>query len=662
MMNRGLLASLILMLSMHASAQSVNPPAARTGPPPIEDFLRKPKFSSLTLSPDGKLLAAIVPINGRRNLALIDFDKNDIVALTNLRAQDVYTYEWVGDRMLHVQVANLGEAGRLVELKQDVLIDTTGRVVRNDPPVIIGTLDRAGDDLLVEKAERSSRSTDVYRYNPRTNDRQLLTGDTPGNVRRFVADRTGQVRIAVSVPSGGERTMLYYRRDNDAKWTLLRDDPAEDDPIRPIAFGFDNKTLYVRARNASRGGLFDIYAYDPETNALGERVSAIRDADAGALLFDYEKKVPAGVRDTSPAGTTWVDPEWKALQASIDAAMPGTRNRLSWGRYDSNRVIVETQSATQPPVFFLFDRKTSRLQEVASAYPWFKESELSARNFVRYKARDGLSIPGFLTMPRHPDGAKPPLVVVIHGGPYVPADGFGFDPQVQFLASRGYAVLQPDFRGTIGYGDAFYKAGWKQWGYAMQDDVTDGVKWLIDTGKVDADRVCLFGGSYGGYATLWGLEKEPQMFRCGIAQVAVSDLELIFDVGWSDFMAGERDGDSTNTFKRWIGDPSKEKEKMRAVSPIRHADRIQAPLMLAYGAADRRVPIVHGKEMRSALDQYDKPYEWVVYDDEGHGFSDDANRLDFYRRIEAFLAKNLAVRSGSSAAATADGKSLDPAR
>lgn len=152
------------------------------------------------------------------------------------------------------------------------------------------------------------------------------------------------------------------------------------------------------------------------------------------------------------------------------------------------------------------------------------------------------------------------------------------------------------------------------------------------------------------------------MFRCGIAQVAVSDLELIFDVGWSDFMAGERDGDSTNTFKRWIGDPSKEKEKMRAVSPIRHADRIQAPLMLAYGAADRRVPIVHGKEMRSALDQYDKPYEWVVYDDEGHGFSDDANRLDFYRRIEAFLAKNLAVRSGSSAAATADGKSLDPAR
>jgi dipeptidyl aminopeptidase/acylaminoacyl peptidase len=272
---------------------------------------------------------------------------------------------------------------------------------------------------------------------------------------------------------------------------------------------------------------------------------------------------------------------------------------------------------------------------------------------VRYKARDGLSIPGYLTMPRHPDGTKPPLIVDIHGGPFVEAEGWGYSPDAQLFASRGYAVLQPDFRGTHGYGDAFFKAGFRQWGLAMQDDVTDGVQWLIDTGKVDPDRVCLFGASYGGYATLWGLEKEPKMFRCGVAQVAVSDLELMFDVSWSDFMESERGGDTTYNLTVTIGDPSKDREKMRAVSPIYHTERIQAPVLLAYGASDRRVPLVHGKAMRSALEKYGKPYEWVVYDDEGHGFYKEENNFDFYRRVDAFLAKNLAPRAPPTATAAA---------
>jgi dipeptidyl aminopeptidase/acylaminoacyl peptidase len=633
------------------AAKSVMP--TRANLPPVEDFLRKPKYDSLELSPDGKLLAAIAPVNGRRNLVLIDVVKRNITVLTNLKEQDVYTFRWIGDATLEVAVADLTVEGRLLELKQDVLVDITGRVIRDRPPRVLSVLDRAGDDLLVSGHDRSSRSLDVWRYNPRTNERQLLTSDSPGDVVGYVVDRAGQVRLAVSIPRGGERTRLYYRASNDAKWTLLRDDMAEDDSIRPIAFGFDNKTLYVRARGTDNNGLFDIYVFDPETNQLGEKISDTRGVDAGNLVFDWVKKAPVGMPDGSGNAVHWTDPEWKALQASIDKALPDTRNRLSWGRYEPSRVLVTTDSPTQPPVWYLLDRSNGRMEEVASAYPWLKESQLSPRTFVRYKARDGLSIPAFLTMPKVPDGAKPPLIVVVHGGPFIARQAYGFDRDAQLFASRGYAVLQPDFRGTRGYGDAFYKAGWKQWGLAMQDDVTDGVKWLIDSGKVDADRVCLFGASYGGYATLWGLEKEPQMFRCGVAQVAVADLELMFDVGWSDFMEGERDGDQTKTLARWIGDPSTDRAKMRAASPILHADRIQAPLLLAYGASDRRVPIVHGKAMRSALDKYDKPYEWVVYNDEGHGFTKEENNVDFYRRVDAFFAKNLVPRASPTTTAAA---------
>ena len=643
-----------------AVAQNPDAPAAmapRPGLPPVEDFFRRARYSDVRLSPDGKLLSAIVPLNERRNLALIDLDKGTAVALTSLREQDVASYGWIGDRMLEIKIANLADEGGLVILKQDVLIDISGEVVRDMTKVsrrgltrIIATIDRAGDDLIIETIDRSLYGFDAYRYNPRTGEKKLLTFQSPGNVTRFVADRAGQVRVAVSVPKGATRTVVSYRRSNDDPWTTLRDDPIEEESIKPIAFDFDNKTLYVYAHTKDNGGRNDVYAFDPETNQIGSRLFEAKGLDAGRLVFDYVNQKAIGIGDGSRNGVHWIDADWDRLQQSIDAALPSTRNTLGWGRYDTSRVLVHTESETQPPFFYLLDRNTLKMQEVAVAYPWLKNSELSPRRFVRYTARDGLSIPAYLTMPRKPAGSKPPLIVDIHGGPFVGPTAFGYNAEAQLFASRGYVVLQPDYRGSKGYGDAFYKAGWRQYGLAMQDDITDGVKWLIEAGKVDPDRICLFGGSYGGYATLWGLEKEPGMFRCGVAFVALADLELKFDVGWSDYMKAEWGNNSTNMLTRTVGDPDKDREKMRAVSPLYHAERIQAPLLLAYGASDQRVPLIHGNRMRSALDKYNKPYEWVVYADEGHGFNKDENRFDFYRRVDAFLAKNLAPRTGGASA------------
>ena len=655
-----------MVMSVSAAMAQSPPGAAMPGPgaaagalPPVETFFKRAKYTNVSLSPDGKLLAALVPTFERRNLALIDLEKNTATVLTKLKEQDVAWYRWIGDRTLEIATANLTDESGNIRLKQRLLVDTEGHVLRDTfraslPRMrILKVLDRAGDDLIVETNERSRYSLDAYRYNPRTDARDLLTQESPGDVKQFVSDHDGQVRVAVSIPRGAAKTSLWYRKSNADRWTKLRETDLEDDTIRPIAFGFDNRTLYVAARSKTEGGRFDVYAFDPEANLLGKLLFKSDSIDGDRIVLDYSRKTVAGVLDDSLAGVHWIDPQWAAVQKSVDAALPGMRNRLSWGRYATERVVVTSESEAASPTYYLLDRRTGKLQELAASRPWLAGVPLSPRKLVRYRARDGLSIPAHLTLPRGLEEKKLPLVVVIHGGPYVNRAHFGYDAYAQFFASRGYAVLEPDYRGTQGYGDAFYKAGWRQWGLAMQDDVTDGVKWLIDSGKVDADRVCLFGGSYGGYATLWGLEKEPQMFRCGVAFVAVSDLEMMFDVGWSDFMRSERGGDTTRTLVRWIGDPDKDREKMRAVSPLYHADRIQAPLLLAYGAADDRVPLVHGTRMRAALDKYNKPYEWVVYDDEGHGFNKDENRYDFYRRVDAFLAKNLAPRGAASAAAGA---------
>ncbi len=652
------LSLLACTVAPHASGQGATAATPATLPP-VEAFFDRPKYDSMSLSPDGKLLAAGVPGNGHRNLALVDIESGSVKFLTGFDDEDLAGYSWIGDRLIQLQSGNLQDASGLRSIRQNVVVDTNGRLVRDMRPKgyirmasrIIRRMNDAGDDLIVENNDRSPTGLDAWRYNPRTDRRELLTIDNPGNVARYLADRSGQVRVAVTIDPGGLRQGFYYRKDASGPWTKILDEPSDKVSMEPVAFDFDGRTLYVDVIDVEHGGHESLFAYDPESRTLGTRLYESREIDTDGLIFDEVRRVLVGVRDDSPAGVTWIDPEWKRLQDSIDAALPKTRNHLQPARHQPMRVLVMTESETQPPVYFLLDRQTHQMQQVAEAFPALKEADLSPRAFIHYRARDGLSIPAYLTMPKRPAGARPPLIVNIHGGPYVPRHSFGYDADAQFFASRGYAVLEPDFRGTQGYGTAFEQAGWKQWGLAMQDDVTDGVKALVAEGKVDPDRVCLFGASYGGYATLWGLEKEPRMFRCGVAFVAVSDLELMFDVGWSDTNRGDRYGAANNYFKRTIGDPGSKSNRaaLREVSPLYHADRLEAPLLLAYGAADQRVPLTHGNQMRSALDKYRKPYEWVVYDDEGHGFTKDENRYDFYRRVDAFLAKNLAPRAKGEA-------------
>jgi dipeptidyl aminopeptidase/acylaminoacyl peptidase len=296
-------------------------------------------------------------------------------------------------------------------------------------------------------------------------------------------------------------------------------------------------------------------------------------------------------------------------------------------------------SDKQPRTTYVYNTATRKFTNLGSAHPALDRKQMGETDFVRVRARDGLSIPAYLTLP--PGGVKKnlPMVVLVHGGPWVRGANWAFNAEVQFLATRGYAVLQPEFRGSTGFGWKHFEAGFKQWGRAMQNDVADATRWAIEQGYADPKRVCIAGASYGGYATLMGLANDPDLFRCGVQWVGVTDPQLMFSVYWSDISNEAK----KYSYSKLIGDPVADAGMMEAVSPIKNAAKIKQPLLMAYGAWDVRVPLVHGEKFRDAMKPHNEKVEWVLYPNEGHGWARPENRIDFWKRVETFLARELAT-------------------
>jgi dipeptidyl aminopeptidase/acylaminoacyl peptidase len=331
----------------------------------------------------------------------------------------------------------------------------------------------------------------------------------------------------------------------------------------------------------------------------------------------------------------------KATQQAIDELLPATVNIVSVpARAEEPWVLVESYSDAVPHSFRLFNRKTGILNKVGESYPAIDPARMGRQETVRYKARDGLEIPALVTYPPGVPRKMLPLVVLVHGGPWVNGATWGWNPEVQFLASRGYAVLEPSFRGTTGLGAHHFMAGLKQWGLAMQDDVADGARWAIAQGIADPGRICIAGASYGGYATLMGLVNDPGLYRCGVEWAGVTDINLMYTGTW---YAGDdlTDDDRTYEMPVMIGDPVKDAAQLKATSPIEQAARIKAPLLLAYGGADQRVPLYHGTRFRDAVLRTNPHVEWIEYPEEGHGWALPKNRIDFWSRVEKFLGQHI---------------------
>lgn len=490
------------------------------------------------------------------------------------------------------------------------------------------------------------------RLDTRTGRTRTMTFRNPGDVSVWALDNAGAVRAALRrnprESSDKARTWgLWYRDDAEGEWQLIADAQSDRTALRPLAVESDG-SLIVSTRGP--GALRDraaLYRYDVKARKLGALMFShpwvdisdglIRQPGTGAVLgVSYSDDMPR---------THWFDPEFAELQRELDKALPLTTNTISPGHAGARHLLVFAQSATDAGAYYLFNRQRRSLERVTATREWLPAELMPERRYAPYKARDGLTIPAWLTLPRGIPATNLPLIVHVHGGPWVRSYHgvqWGRWPVAQFLASRGYAVLEPEPRGSRGFGTRHFAGSMKQWGLSMQDDLTDGALKLASDGIVNRDRMCLFGGSYGGYATLQGLVREPDLWRCGSAYIAVTDLGLMQTVSWSD-MAQLSDYLETD-FKRMVGDHETDKAQFDATSPARNADKIKAPVMLTMGGTDRRVPLIHGTTMREAMEKAGKSLEYHVYADESHGFNAPANVADFYGRVEKFFARHLAPR------------------
>ncbi len=660
------LAAALACILPGAHAQAPAPAAAAL--PSIASFFSSAPISGAKLSPDARFLAARSGASGRHDaLVVVDLQANSAKVVASYNNADIGDFQWISNERLifdtrekGVGEGNVRHAPGLYAVDRDgekfvELADRTGtnssigrRTVRKVLPWHTFILGQAGaqdsEYVYVTSVNfdtaQEVRSVDLLRLNTLTGATQSVPRPVH-NVRGWTLDHKGEPRLAWS--SERDTVTLHYREPSNGEWRVLASYPAYGDgskALQPVGFTPDGK-LFVLARSGGRDTTA-LHLFDIATGKVVPEpvlVTAGYDFD-GSLVTNRDKVLGARFR-TDAVSNEWFDPGMKAVQQAVDKALPATVNLISVpAQAAAPWVLVYAYSDVHPGSYSLYNTQTGMLNKIADTRPAIDPAQMGRQQFVRYKARDGLEIPALLTLP--PGGKKTglPMVVLVHGGPYLRGSSWRWDAQAQFLASRGYAVLEPEFRGSTGFGINHFKAGFKQWGLAMQNDIADGVHWAAGKGIVDAKRVCIAGASYGGYATLMGLVNDPGLYKCGINWVGVTDIDLMYDSGWS-FTSDLPAEWKSYGMPEMIGDRVKDAAQLKATSPIEQASRITQPVLLAYGGVDRRVPITHGTKFRDAVMKTNRNVEWVEYPEEGHGFRLEKNSVDFWGRVERFLDKNI---------------------
>lgn len=650
----------------HAQTQAQAPAAAAL--PSIASFFSGSPVSDAKLSPNARYLAARSSTPDRRDaLVVVDLQSNSAKVVASYTDAGIGEFQWISNERLLFDTREKGvgqgdmryapglyavdrDGERFVELADRVGNRATHgtRSTRKVLPWHTFMLDKEGaqDSEYVYvtshnlDAAGKVRSVDLLRLNTLTGATQTVSRPVAG-VRSWTLDHKGEPRLATSQER--DTTTLHYRDPSSQAWRVLASFPTFGDgskELEPIGFASDGK-LFVRARSGGRETT-SVHVLDPATGKTDPQpvlVTAGYDFD-GSLVSNRDKVLGVRFR-TDAESNEWFDPGMKTIQASVDKLLPSTINIVSVpAQPESPWVLVWSYSDVMPGTYSLYNTQTKLLNKIADARPKINPGQMGRQQFIRYKARDGMEIPALLTLPPGAKRTGLPMVVLVHGGPWVRGASWGWHPYSQFLASRGYAVLEPEFRGSLGFGIKHFTSGFKQWGLAMQDDVADGVRWAADKGIADIKRVCIAGASYGGYATLMGLVNDPDLYKCGINWVGVTDINLLYNGGWSFT------NDTSDEFKAYgmperVGDPVKDAAQLKATSPIEQAARITQPLLLAYGGVDQRVPINHGTKFRDAVMKNNKNVEWVVYPEEGHGWSLAKNQVDFWGRVERFLDKHI---------------------
>jgi dipeptidyl aminopeptidase/acylaminoacyl peptidase len=618
------------MLAMKTSGFALSSAGdAEARPIPLRDFFRNPEKTDFQVSPDGASISFMQPYQSRMNVFVQPRAGGPAVRVTGETERDVLAYLWKGPRrIVYLKDFKGDENYHLVSVDADGtnLVDLTP-FDKVRAHIVDVRIDH-DDEMIVALNKRNAEVFDAYRLDLKTGDLAPIA-ENPGNITGWHTDHDGRIRLAVA--TDGVNASLLYRADETSPFkTVLTTNFKEQ--IQPLFFSFDNKLLYASS-NIGRDKSA-IVLVDPATAGETSVVFEHPDVDVASLGYSHKRKVLTEVEFT-----TWkrerkvLDAEMKAIYGDLERQLRGYETILQSHDKNEGIFVVAAWNDRTQGVRYLYETATRTLTKLAEIAPWLDENRLVEVKPITYQARDGLTIHGYLTLPR--GGARNlPMIVHPHGGPWA-RDVWAYNPELQFLASRGYAVLQMNFRGSTGYGRKFWEASFKQWGKTMQDDVSDGVKYAIAEGIADPKRIAIYGGSYGGYATLAGLTFTPELYACGVDYVGVSNLFTFLKTippYWKPYL---------DMFYEMIGDPEKDKALLTEASPVMHADRIRVPLFIAQGAQDPRVNVDESDQMVAALKQRGIAVDYLVKDNEGHGFLNEENRFEFYEAMEQFLAKHL---------------------
>ncbi len=600
---------------------------------PLRDFFRNPVESGHSLSPNGEYIGFLKPWNSRMNIFVQKIGEEDATRVTSVTERDIPGFFWAtddrivysldkgGDENYHVFAINRDGSNELdltpfEETRASVIDD-----LRDDP-----------EHMLIRHNERDKRTFDVFRVNVNTGESERLVKN-PGNLVSFLTDHDGKLRIATTT-DGVNTSVLYRETEDDEFRTILTTNFRES--LSPLFFTYDNKNLYASS-NIGRDKEA-IVLFDPREGKELEVIYEHPQVDVSALLRSDKRKIITGVAFTAAKrGYHFFDDKRREMQDFLKQQLPDQEIALVSYNLDENKYLVRANSDRSRGAYYFYDLEKEELTHLADISPWLEPKELAPMRPIVFQSRDGLLIYGYLTLPVGVEPQDLPTVILPHGGPWA-RDTWGFRPDVQFLANRGYAVLQINFRGSTGFGRKFWEMSFKEWGQTMQNDVTDGVEWLIDQGISDPDRIGIFGASYGGYVVLAGLAFTPDLYACGVDYVGVSSLFTILETippYWEPMR---------EMMYEMMGDPEKDQDMMRAVSPVFHADKIKSPLMIAQGANDPRVKISESDQIVAALKERGIEVPYMVKDNEGHGFRNEENRFEVYRAMEQFFGEHLKGR------------------
>ncbi len=627
---------------------------------PTRHFFDNAQVRNMRISPDGEHVAFTFELGSEVRLAVLNLDQREVTASFGFgENQHVLNFWWGSNSRV---VMSVGEVTGILDttrlgpaLLYAANVDGSRREQIFDDRNLAGyqvlhALPDDPDHILIARyhvgdgGEPNAHRLNIFRGSTR----YLADRPSSRNIRSFIADNDGELRVAVEFIDADRFEDMEFNLflKHGEEWRRLNVDSKRPRPsITPLGFSADNEQVYFLSNHDmaedDRAGAF---RYDFQSGEL-EFLFRHPDVDVSGALRGHDGEVLGVFSRFGPGTYTFFDDKAQThrdavLLQQLAMSFPHDDVGLTSFSRDGKRAVLFVRGDRNPGQFYLFDTENLQAEFLAAVRPELTRDDLVPMRAVRIEARDGLELHAMLTVPDSVDGPAP-LVVNVHGGPFGITDHWGFNPEAQFLAHHGFATLQVNFRGSGNRGQDFVRRGWREWGEAKQDDITDATRWAIEQGIADPDRICIMGGSYGGYATLKGMIKEPELYRCGIGIVGVYDLVWFREGDGSDF-SRLRDRNSRANFERFMNSHvATNAANLEPFSPVHNVERLQNEVFIIHGGNDVRVPVGHAERLRAAMDRHDKPYRWMIKEDEGHGFFDVDNRVALYDAVVDFLNEHI---------------------